>query len=360
MVTPRYPPYRGGVETHTHELARRLVAEHGFEVLVLTTDLDGRLPPTEDVDGVRVERVPAWPRRMDLYLAPSLASRIARSGADLVHVQGYHTAVPPVAMMSAIGAGLPFVLTLHSGGHSSSVRHRLRSVQVGTLGPLMRRARRLVAVSRFEAELFGRRLGVAAHRFAVIPSGSDLPVTESPPRDPALIVSVGRLERYKGHDRMLAALPLVREARPETRLLILGDGPDADRLRSLVARRGMEAWVQIRGVPREKVAGELGRASVAVLLSEYESQGLGAYEALALGCRLVVTDGSALGELRGMPGVRVVAAHADTPEVAASVLAQLGAADSPLTPPHLPTWDETAARTARLYRSVSRRVADVP
>ena len=354
MVTPRYPPYRGGVETHTFELARRLVADHGFEVAVLTTDLEGTLPPAEVVDGVHVERVRAWPRRMDLYLAPSLAGRIVRSGADLVHVQGYHTGVPPVAILAALRASLPYLLTMHSGGHSSSLRHRLRSLQVRALAPLLRRARRLVAVSPYEAELFAGRLGVAPERFVVIPSGSDLPLDNAEPvrRDPNLIVSVGRLERYKGHERMLAALPLVRDVRPEARLLILGDGPDADRLRSTAARLGLAGSVAIRGVARGEVARELAGASVAVLLSEYESQGLGAYEALARGCRLVVRDGSALGELRGLAGVRLVAVDASDRDVAAAVLGQLDQAGTPLQPPPLPTWDETAERTAQLYRSV--------
>lgn len=357
VATPRYPPYRGGVETHTSELARRLVADHGFEVEVITTDLEGSLPPSEVIDGVKVERVPAWPRGRDLYLAPGVASRIARSGADLVHVQGYHTAVPPVAMLAAIRARLPYVVTLHSGGHSSSLRHRLRSLQVRALAPLMRRAKRIVAVSPFEAQLFAGWLHLPPQRFAVIPSGSDLPIASAqlPTRDPNLIVSVGRLERYKGHDRVLAALALVRDVRRDARLLILGDGPDADRLRSTAGDLGLAQSVAIRGVPREEVAGELAAASVAVLLSAYESQGLGAYEALALGCRLVVGDGSALGELRDVDGVRVVPADAGGAEVAAVVLAQLDAAGTPLVPPSLPAWDETAARTARLYRSVLGR-----
>lgn len=354
MATPRYPPYRGGVETHTYELARRLVADHGYDVRVVTTDRDGTLPPAEVIDGVRIERVRAWPRRMDLYLAPSVAARIARSAADVIHVQGYHTAVPPIAMLAALRAGLPFVLTMHSGGHSSPMRHRLRSTQVRALGPLMRRARRLVAVSPFEAALFAGRLGIPRRRFVVIPSGSDLPhgAGELARRDPNLIVSVGRLERYKGHGRVLAALPLVHRARPDARLLILGDGSDADRLRVTADRLGIGSSVAMRGVPRDEVAHELAGASVAVLLSDYESQGLGAYEALALGCRLVVSDGSALGDLRGLNGARVVGADAGSVDVAAAVLAQLDAAGTPFVPPPLPTWDETAARTAELYRSL--------
>src|SRR5439155_19847163 len=60
MVTPRYHPVTGGVETHVHEVATRLAAR-GVEVTVLTADSSGRLPACERLDGVLVRRRRAWP-----------------------------------------------------------------------------------------------------------------------------------------------------------------------------------------------------------------------------------------------------------------------------------------------------------
>lgn len=51
-----------------------------------------------------------------------------------------------------------------------------------------------------------------------------------------VILIVGRLdpmERYKGHDQLIAAMPQVLAAHPGAQLVIVGRGDDADRLRSL-------------------------------------------------------------------------------------------------------------------------------
>ena len=46
MVTSRFWPYVGGVETHVDEVATRMV-RRGLDVTVLTTDESHRLPSRE-------------------------------------------------------------------------------------------------------------------------------------------------------------------------------------------------------------------------------------------------------------------------------------------------------------------------
>ena len=356
MATPLFVPHRGGVETHTAEVSRRLAAS-GFEITVLTTDLSGTLPRHEEVNGVRVQRVDAWPPRADLYWSPAVARAVARADVDLLHCQGYHTFVPALAMLAAHQRRLPYVLTFHSGGHSSPLRQAIRPVQVRLLRPLLRGARRLIAVSNFEADLFRRSLGLAAQRVTVIPSGADAPMPlagEPIARDPYLLVSVGRLERYKGHDRVIRAFAHVRDAEPRARLRILGSGSDEARLRRLAHESPAADAIAFDSVPREEVPRVLREAGVVALLSEYESQGLGAHEAIALGCRVVVSDSSALAELGRFSQVRLVPPALHDASLAEVLLEQLRlgplAADKA---PSLPSWDECAQRLGELYREVA-------
>lgn len=60
MVAARAVPFMGGVETHVHEVSRRLAAS-GFDVTVLTTDTTGELPPAQTMSGYTVRRWPAYP-----------------------------------------------------------------------------------------------------------------------------------------------------------------------------------------------------------------------------------------------------------------------------------------------------------
>lgn len=355
MVCARYLPFTGGTETHVHEVATRLVAQ-GVDVTVLTTNPGRALPREERAAGVRVIRVPAYPATTDYFFAPGLARVIRGGGWDLVHIQGYHNLVAPLAMLAAGAAGIPYVVTFHSGGHSSGLRTALRGLQAALLRPLLARARRMIAVSAFEAELFAGRLRLPAGRFSIIPNGAHLPaVGADVAPDPNLIVSVGRLERYKGHHRAIEAMPALLERRPGARLRIAGAGPYEAELRALSSRLGLSERVEIGPVPpgdRASMARLLGRAGLVTLLSDYESQGIAVLEALTLGRPVLVADTSALREYADCGLARAIPAHSPAATTAAAMLDQLTA---PLLPrvSDLPSWDSCAGSLLRLYQQIA-------
>lgn len=361
LVTARYFPFMGGVENHVYQVARRLAAR-GVTVTVLTTDPSGRLPAEEEREGVRIRRVRAWPANRDYYFAPGIYRAIVRGRWDVVHCQCYHTLVPPLAMLAALRARAPYVVTFHGGGHSSRVRNALRPVQYALLRPLLARAARLVATARFEIPFFGGRLRLPEERFAFIPNGSDLAsdlAEVAPPSaamaDGTVIASLGRLERYKGHHRILAALPKILEQQPDARLWIAGAGPFEPTLRRMARDLGVAERVEIRAIPvaeRATMAAELSRVALAVLLSEYETHPMAALEALALGCPLLVADTSGLRELAEQGLARAIPLRSTAEQVAAAVLDQLRRPPIPRAV-DLPTWDSCAADLLTLYQTVA-------
>src|SRR5579864_3716151 len=103
MVTARYFPNIGGVETHVHEVGRRLVC-NGLQVTLLTTMPDKTtttVPKEEDAEGIHIIRVQAWPPQSDYYIAPKIRTVIKQGKWDLIHCQGCHNFVPPLAMLTA-------------------------------------------------------------------------------------------------------------------------------------------------------------------------------------------------------------------------------------------------------------------
>lgn len=342
------------METHTQEVVKRLAAE--WDITVLTTDPSGELPTRERRrDGVMIARVPAYPRKGDLFLAPRIPEFIARGRWDLIHCQGYHTLVPPLAMLAAMMLGTNFLISLHSGGHASAIRRAIRRPQHLVLRPLISRAQRIIAVSRFERDAFAASLGISRRRFAIIPNGADMPTPRPQPIPGAspLIVSVGRLERYKGHHRIVDAMPHILAREPAAMLVIAGSGPQEGELRRRAQALGVATRVRIAPIKpddRQAMSDLLGAASVVAVLSQYESHGLAAVEAAGLGRPLVVSDATALrdlvrrGEARGVP-------LAATPKaIAASLLDE--ADRPPRTHDAPPTWDECAAALAVCYRQI--------
>lgn len=366
MVTPRYFPFVGGVENHVYQVARRL-AHAGTEVTVLTTDPSGHLAAHEEVAGVKIQRVRAWPAERDYYFAPAVRSVIRQGRWDIMHLQSYHTLVAPIAMHAAWQAKLPYVVTFHGGGHSSTMRNRVRALQQTALGPLLARAARLIAVANFEVDHYGKRLNLAPERFAVIPNGCDLALgsatsapnalTSSPQVAAKLILSVGRLEQYKGHQRMIAAMPYVLAHYPNARLRIVGDGPYKTALLTQCMELGLSDVVEISGIPaaeRAQMATTVAGADVVTLLSDYETHPIAALEALALKRPVLVTDTAGSAELAARGLARSVALDSTPQQVAQAVLEQLR---NPLPPAELDlsTWDDCARELLLLYRGITGR-----
>ena len=351
MATAVYLPYPGGTAIHTHEVATRLV-ELGADVTVLSTSPREPFVRERHEGRLRILCVRSWPPSRDYYFAPTLARAIRREDCDVLHLQGYHTAVAPIVMLTALRAGIPYVVTLHSGGHSSRIRRALRPLQAWVLRPLLTRAHHIIAVSAFEADVFSRRLRLPPSAFRIIPSGVDLPSGPPQPPDPGppLILSTGRVESYKGFQRVIEALPALNRARPGTRLRIAGSGPYEGELRRLAERLGVGDRVEIRPVPahrRDEMASLLRRSWVVAILSQYESQGLAIQEAMALGRPLVVSDSGVIDGFRNHSNLRSVDADADADAIATAILELL---DAPLaSPPAMPTWDRCAAALLETY-----------
>jgi glycosyltransferase involved in cell wall biosynthesis len=357
MVTPRSPLAQGGVERHVLEVSTRMAAA-GVHVEVICTDPDAEHAGEQTHEGVRIRTLRAWPRGRDWYLAPGIWRAMSREKWDLVHVQSYHTLVAPLAMLRALTLRLPYVVTFHGGGHSLEHRNRARGLQMRMLRPLLRRAARLVAIARFEIEQYGAALGVPPERFVFIPNGTDLSfsdgdVTAGEPAVPTL-ASIGRLERYKGHHRVLEAFPLVLERHPEARLLIVGKGPYEEDLRRRVEELGLTESVEVTSVPPgdpKGMAALLGGVSLVILMSEFESHPLVALEAAAARRRLLVADAGGLSEIAADGFGRAIPLDSTPGQIAAAALEELDK-PPPQSAPDLTSWDECAAALLDLYGSL--------
>ncbi len=352
VVAARFFPDVGGTETHIFEITKRMAMRGDLDLTVLTTDRSGARPTKEKFDRFTVLRCSSYPRHRDYYFAPGVYRQIINENYDIIHCQGIHTAVPILAMVAARRKHTPYVVTLHTGGHSSHFRRRLRNAQWRALGPLLRRAAVIVAVSRFEQQMFQKACSLDASHFRIIQNGGELPIRAMRSEViPGRIVSCGRLERYKGHQRVIEALPIVQRSIPDATLHILGSGPYEGELRSLINTLGLERSVTIEYIApydREQMAESLGEAAVVVALSEYEANPVAVIEALTLGIPTVGLDTAGMGDLIEDGLVRGVHKDASPSIIARTLIAALegqrmsGSAQ-------LPTWDVAAVELAHVY-----------
>jgi glycosyltransferase involved in cell wall biosynthesis len=195
--------------------------------------------------------------------------------------------------IAAIGTRTGVVYAPH--GWAFLMRTPLRGVYLLVERLLSRRADVIVAVSTQEAEVASRLGRSATSRIVVINNGVDVDRFTPGPTvtgEPS-IVCIGRLCEQKGQDLLLRA---VGGHSIDAPVVLVGDGPDRDKLERLAAELGVNAMFV--GTASDVVP-YLQSAAIACVPSRWDGLSLGLLEAMACGKPIVataVTGADALGE----------------------------------------------------------------
>ena len=302
----------GGSERHLLTLLPAL-AERGVDVRFLGLDDPSRAPgPFYEQLSVPFERVQA-PRDVD----PLLAMRVARAlrGADLVHTHLVHGDVYGALVARRL------VSSKHNDDpfRTGAFRYVERA--------LTRRAGRVIAITYALARFLVERVGLPREKVTTIhygldglpePWGSNEP---APVRDDArVLLAVCRLERQKGVDVAVRALPLVRERHPNAELVVLGDGPE----RSVLERLAHDLDVPVHLLGRvPDVAAWLRRAEALVHPARWEGFGLALLEAMLAELPVAATNVSSIPEIVADGETGVLVPPDDPAELAEGIAAVL-------------------------------------
>jgi glycosyltransferase involved in cell wall biosynthesis len=222
---------------------------------------------------------------------------------------------------------------------------------------LFRRAQRVICVSAAERARLQQHFPHA--RAIIIPNGvrlDGLRAAVSQPREREggpVILYVGRLERYKNVERLIACVPYLP---PDCRLIIVGSGPHKHALLQQIGRlsRSDRGRVQIKGgIANEELLRWYKTCDVCVNLSGSEAFGITLLEALAAGKPVLANAIPAFREISTLsPLVHLVhLCRLDDAGLARALVSTMARSGSP---PDLSayTWDEVARRTLGVYREV--------
>ncbi|MFJ3962801.1 glycosyltransferase [Streptomyces sp. NPDC090036] len=292
-------PVDGGVARVVTDLVRAQTAE-GLRAVV-GCPAGGTLGDTARAAGAEVLTWRAGRAPGPALPAEIIGARkvIRQVRPDLLHT---HSAKAGLAGRLAARGTVPTVFQPHAwsfdavGGATAALA--LRWERYGA-----RWADRVLCVS--DAERRAGETGGITARWSVIRNGVDLdhfsPGGPDPDRDRAraraelpllaglpggtpLAVCVGRICPQKGQDILLRAWPELRAAVPGARLALVGDGPDAERL-----RRAAPPGVLFAGAAAD-IRPWLRAADLVVLPSRWEGMALAPLEAMACGRPVLVSD----------------------------------------------------------------------
>ncbi|MGQ0672237.1 MAG: glycosyltransferase [Hyphomicrobium sp.] len=157
---------------------------------------------------------------------------------------------------------------------------------------LSRMADRTVAVSNGLGQALASRWGAATYRQRTLhnpvafPAATALPTAAKLRAREDVVLAAGRLVPEKDYPTLLRAF--ARLDRPRARLVILGKGPERERLEAEVRRLGLENHVLMPGYAAEPWA-HYARAKCFVMSSRSEQFGNVVVEALAHGLPVIAT-----------------------------------------------------------------------
>jgi glycosyltransferase involved in cell wall biosynthesis len=116
------------------------------------------------------------------------------------------------------------------------------------------------------------------------------------PEDAPIVGTVANFKDHKRHDQLLAAAAVVLEKLPETRFMLVGQGPLEDRVRALAAEMGLSKSVVFTGF-RDDAPRLMAAFDAFALSSAHEGLSIALLEAMALGKPPVVTRVGGLPEV---------------------------------------------------------------
>ncbi|SNQ47341.1 GDP-mannose-dependent alpha-(1-6)-phosphatidylinositol monomannoside mannosyltransferase [Frankia canadensis] len=295
MVADKFPPVLGGIQTFACHLTAGLPADR---VIVVAPTAEGaeEFDRTLPFEVVRAgERVLTSPRSRHL-----LRSLVRTEGCEAAW---FPTAAPYGLLAPLLReAGVRRVIA-SSHGHEvawsrlpvgwSLVRTVAGRADVLTYLTSFTR-RRLAAVAPAGTTLARLTGGVDVHRFRPGAGGEDVRRSLGW-SDRPVVICVARMVPRKGQDALIRGWPTVLRRHPGARLLLVGKGPDEERLRRLARRAGVVDDVHFAGaVPDEELPAHLDAANIFAMPSrtrwlglDLEGLGLSSLEGAASGLPVI-------------------------------------------------------------------------
>jgi phosphatidylinositol alpha-1,6-mannosyltransferase len=273
----------GGIAQYNRDFLAALAACEGIHDVIVLPRASEKSPGTLP-SGVR--QLPPVQGRLAYSLAALQAAQ-AHPAIDIVFCG--HLFMAPLAATISKFLRVPLWVQVHgvdAWDELSSLCRR--SVETAVL---------ITSVSRYTRQRLMEWVGIDPIRVKVLPNTVDPRFRPGPKPGYLLeryatgaakvVLTVSRLasaDRYKGHDRVIGALPRVLLDHPETIYIIVGEGDDRPRLETLAVEYGVAQKVRFAGgVAPEELPDHFRLADVLVMPSTGEGFGIVFLEAMATG-----------------------------------------------------------------------------
>jgi 1,4-alpha-glucan branching enzyme len=320
FISPEYWPLTGGTGSYVYYLSRELM-RNGYDINIVTGGTqakDIKVNPQLSVNFLQIPKTPI----VKSFLFAGNSYRKLRRIRDIINADITHANLPLVPNFAVPpNISRAHISTVHStwAGEANAIRgepySRLNANEKFMVSftwflrifeeRMMKRSKRLIAVSDFTRKELTQYYGVSESKIRVIHNGVDTkkfqPAADKRkvkaelgfnPDDPA-IVSVGRLYARKGLFTLIESIPAVAAKFPNAKFIVSGKG-QSDEMRKLVVhaeKLGVKDKLIFTGYfPDKKLPKLYQAADVFAFSTFYEHHPFAVLEALSTGLPVVTTN----------------------------------------------------------------------
>lgn len=302
-----FHPHVGGYEKNVYELSRRLV-KRDYEIDIITCNTE-QSSAYEELAGIHIYRLPSWNALSATYPIPKpcltsfrILRKLLRKNYDVINTQTRFFITSFLGLIFAKVKKTPLVHTERGTRHSIApnkvvaLLSRAYDHTIGTL--IVKSARTNIGVSEAACD-FLKHLGVTNTQ--LIYNGIDTTIFRKREgrnyrqklgisSNTVLITFVGRLIYAKGVQDLISAFTKIKEAIPDTKVLIVGAGPYRANLENLAYQNGCGNILFLGQKNQDEIIDILSATDIFVNPSYSEGLPTSVMEAASIGLPMIATD----------------------------------------------------------------------
>jgi len=273
----RFAPHSGGSVIVGTEIANNL-AKMGHTVTVITPDLEliGEKYSPRLHSNIKIVYVPT-PSRSNLKVAARRCkANLEKEGIKigmkeqfdfvLTIFHPFHL-VPNAAITCAKKLSIPVIVKIDDAVYdkSTGIKSLQRKIEKMISTRALKNASKILVVNKNTEKIMHTFYDVPFEKIEIIPNGVDLQFFKSAKKLPKKIIFSGVMYHHRGLDVLLESLPEVIERFSDVNVVLLGDGPEMEKLQSIVKEKHLENNVEFRGwIDRNNLPDQISDASIAI------------------------------------------------------------------------------------------------
>lgn len=272
-----FPPMSGGGSVVSFDIANT-IASMGHKVTVLTPNVawrGKRYEPqiNENLNVIRVKT----PSENNLKIAARRCVGNLKKTAEILCRENqfdliftifhpFHL-VPNAAVYCAKKFDKPIIIKIDDAVYEKS--HGLKSIQRRVEKHFNKKslqgASQILVLNEQMKNTVNNFYGIPSEKIFIMPNGIDLSFFNTKNTRERTIVFSGVMYHHRGLDILLDSVPKIIESLPDTKIILIGEGPEMQRLQTIVSEKKISKNVKFEGwVDRIDIPTHLSSASLAI------------------------------------------------------------------------------------------------